>query len=186
MLIQTIAALSAAEIPDAMPVLHERCARFATAEFLRETNVYRVTLQLTVVPDNYYTLDIPWGTSAVGIRRVAIDGNHVVFTEGVPWPTVNAGRVYIPEGFEGDLELEISLTIAPLDGDMDYEIVEPWLETLTSGALARLYALPQYGWFDAKLADYHRQLYRTGIDRARSHATGRNSGRVMRVRYGGL
>jgi hypothetical protein len=62
-------------------------------------------------------------------------------------------------------------------------------DTLVSGALARLYAIPKKPWSSAPLTDYHERLYRQGLRRAGIRSRKGNvkaPSTVRAVSYGGL
>lgn len=62
-------------------------------------------------------------------------------------------------------------------------------DALVSGALSRLYAMPQKPWSSASLTDHHEKLYREGLRRAgiRSRKGNTKAPSVVRaVSYGGL
>ncbi len=185
-IITAIQQMSMAELPDALETLHQRYGRYALNEFLRESELYRTTVKVTLDGRDSYTLALPYGTSPLHIKTVYLDDRRLSLTGDPARVRLSGGQLLVDPEMNGVLSVELSLSVSPLDGDVDEEVLDTWLEPLVAGTLARLYAMKQYHWCDMSAAVYHRAVFDAGVQRARVEAKGLKSGRPMVVAYGGL
>ena len=184
--IAAIQQMSQAELPDALETLHQRYGRYALNEFLRESELYRTTVKVTLDGRDSYTLALPYGTSPIHIKTVYLDDRRLALTGDPARVRLSGGHLLVDPEMKGVLSVELSLSVSPLDGDVDLEVLDAWLEPLVAGTLARLYAMKQYHWCDMSTAVAHRLVFDAGVQRARVEANGLKSGRPMVVAYGGL
>ena len=184
--IAAIQQMSQAELPDALETLHQRYGRYALNEFLRESELYRTTVKVTLDGRDSYTLALPYGTSPLHIKTVYLDDRRLALTGDPARVRLSGGQLLVDPEMKGVLSVELSLSVSPLDGDVDLEVLDAWLEPLVAGTLARLYAMKQYHWCDMTTAVAHRLVFDAGVQRARVEANGLKSGRPMVVAYGGL
>ena len=184
--IAAIQQMSQAELPDALETLHQRYGRYALNEFLRESELYRTTVKVTLDGRDSYTLALPYGTSPIHIKTVYLDDRRLALTGDPARVRLSGGQLLVDPEMKGVLSVELSLSVSPLDGDVDLEVLDAWLEPLVAGTLARLYAMKQYHWCDMSTAVAHRLVFDAGVQRARVEANGLKSGRPMVVAYGGL
>lgn len=184
--IAAIQQMSQAELPDALETLHQRYGRYALNEFLRESELYRTTVKVTLDGRDSYTLALPYGTSPIHIKTVYLDDRRLALTGDPARVRLSGGQLLVDPEMKGVLSVELSLNVSPLDGDVDFEVLDAWLEPLVAGTLARLYAMKQYHWCDMTTAVAHRLVFDAGVQRARVEANGLKSGRPMVVAYGGL
>ena len=184
--IAAIQQMSQAELPDALETLHQRYGRYALNEFLRESELYRTTVKVTLDGRDSYTLALPYGTSPIHIKTVYLDDRRLALTGDPARVRLSGGQLLVDPEMNGVLSVELSLSVSPLDGDVDLEVLDAWLEPLVAGTLARLYAMKQYHWCDMSTAVAHRLVFDAGVQRARVEAKGLKSGRPMVVAYGGL
>lgn len=184
--IAAIQQMSQAELPDALETLHQRYGRYALNEFLRESELYRTTVKVTLDGRDSYTLALPYGTSPLHIKTVYLDDRRLALTGDPARVRLSGGQLLVDPEMKGVLSVELSLSVSPLDGDVDLEVLDAWLEPLVAGTLARLYAMKQYHWCDMTTAVAHRLVFDAGVQRARVEAKGLKSGRPMVVAYGGL
>ena len=184
--IAAIQQMSQAELPDALETLHQRYGRYALNEFLRESELYRTTVKVTLDGRDSYTLALPYGTSPLHIKSVYLDDRRLALTGDPARVRLSGGQLLVDPEMKGVLSVELSLSVSPLDGDVDLEVLDAWLEPLVAGTLARLYAMKQYHWCDMSTAVAHRLVFDAGVQRARVEAKGLKSGRPMVVAYGGL
>ena len=185
-IVAAIQQMSMAELPDALETLHQRYARYALSEFLRETEVFRTTVTLALDGRANYVLSLPYGTSPLHIKTVYLDDRRLSLTGDPARVRLSGGQLLVDPEMKGVLSVELSLSVSPLDGDVDFEVLDAWLEPLVAGTLARLYAMKQYHWCDMSTAVAHRLVFDAGVQRARVEANGLKSGRPMVVAYGGL
>ena len=178
--------MAQAELPEALETLHQRYGRYALNEFLRESEVYRTTVRVTLDGRDSYTLALPYGTSPIHIKTVYLDDRRLALTGDPARVRLSGGQLLVDPEMKGVLSVELSLSVSPLDGDVDFEVLDAWLEPLVAGTLARLYAMKQYHWCDMTTAVAHRLVFDAGVQRARVEAKGLKSGRPMVVAYGGL
>ena len=184
--IAAIQQMSQAELPDALETLHQRYGRYALNEFLRESELYRTTVKVTLDGRDSYTLALPYGTSPLHIKSVYLDDRRLALTGDPARVRLSGGQLLVDPEMKGVLSVELSLNVSPLDGDVELEELDAWLEPLVAGTLARLYAMKQYHWCDMTAAVAHRLVFDAGVQRARVEAKGLKSGRPMVVAYGGL
>ena len=184
--IAAIQQMSQAELPDALETLHQRYGRYALNEFLRESELYRTTVKVTLDGRDSYTLALPYGTSPLHIKSVYLDDRRLALTGDPARVRLSGGQLLVDPEMKGVLSVELSLNVSPLDGDVELEELDAWLEPLVAGTLARLYAMKQYHWCDMTTAVAHRLVFDAGVQRARVEAKGLKSGRPMVVAYGGL
>ena len=184
--IAAIQQMSQAELPDALETLHQRYGRYALNEFLRESELYRTTVKVTLDGRDSYTLALPYGTSPLHIKTVYLDDRRLALTGDPARVRLSGGQLLVDPEMKGVLSVELSLSVSPLDGDVDFEVLDAWLEPLVAGTLARLYAMKQYHWCDMTTAVAHRLVFDAGVQRARVEAKGLKSGRPMVVAYGGI
>lgn len=98
----------------------------------------------------------------------------------------------VPAPFEAQNNVvSLRAVLAPSTEACDIPAVEfdRHRDTIVSGALVRLYAIPKKPWSSASLTDHHEKLYREGLRRAgiRSHKGNTKAPTVARaVSYGGL
>ena len=184
--IAAIQQMSQAELPDALETLHQRYGRYALNEFLRESELYRTTVKVTLDGHDSYTLALPYGTSPIHIKTVYLDDRRLALTGDPARVRLSGGQLLVDPEMKGVLSVELSLNVSPLDGDVELEELDAWLEPLVAGTLARLYAMKQYHWCDMTAAVAHRLVFDAGVQRARVEAKGLKSGRPMVVAYGGI
>lgn len=184
--IAAIQQMSQAELPDALETLHQRYGRYALNEFLRESELYRTTVKVTLDGRDRYTLALPYGTSPLHIKSVYLDDRRLALIGDPAKVRLDGQTLRVSEELKGTLTVELSLNVSPLDGDVELEELDAWLEPLVAGTLARLYAMKQYHWSDMTTAVAHRLVFDAGVQRARVEAKGLKSGRPMVVAYGGL
>lgn len=185
-IITAIQHMSQAELPDALETLHQRYGRYALNEFLRESEVYRTRVVQVLDGRTAYTLSLPYGASALHIKSVYLDDRRLPLTGDPARVRLSGGQLLVDPEMKGVLSVELSLSVSPLDGDVDLEVLDAWLEPLVAGTLARLYAMKQYHWCDMTTAVALRLVFDAGVQRARVEANGLKSGRPMVVAYGGL
>lgn len=185
-IITAMVTMSQAELPDALETLHLRCGRYALNEFLREAEVYRTSVVLVLDGRAAYTLSLPYGASALHIKSVHLDDRRLPLTGDPAKVRLEGKTLRVEPTLTGTLQVTLSLNVSPLDGDVELEAVENWLEPLVAGTLARLFAMSQYHWADINIAALHRGVFDAGVLAARSEAKQLRSGRPMVVAYGGL
>lgn len=178
--------MSQAELPEALETLHLRYGRYALNEFLREAEVYRTSVVLVLDGRAAYTLSLPYGASALHIKSVHLDDRRLPLTGDPAKVRLDGQMLRVSEELKGTLTVELSLNVSPLDGDVELEDLDPWLEPLVAGTLSRLYAMKMYAWADLKAAVYHRSVFDDGVRAARVEAKGLKAGRPMVVAYGGI
>lgn len=179
--------IAQAELPEALETLHQRYGRYALNEFLRESEVYRTTVRVTLDGRSTgYAVSLPYGASPLHIKSVFLDDRRLALTGDPARVRLSGGQLLVDPEMKGVLSVELSLSVSPLDGDVDFEVLDAWLEPLVAGTLARLYAMKQYHWCDMTTAAAHRLVFDAGVQRARVEAKGLKSGRPMVVAYGGL
>lgn len=184
--IAAIQQMSQAELPDALETLHQRYGRYALNEFLRESELYRTTVKVTLDGRDSYTLALPYGTSPIHIKTVYLDDRRLALTGDPARVRLSGGQLLVDPEMKGVLSVELSLNVSPLDGDVELEELDAWLEPLVAGTLARLYAMKQYHWCDMSTAVAHRLVFDAGVQAARVEAKGLKAGRPMVVAYGGI
>ena len=184
--IAAIQQMSQAELPDALETLHQRYGRYALNEFLRESELYRTTVKVTLDGRDSYTLALPYGTSPLHIKTVYLDDRRLDLTGTPALVRLAGGQLLVDPELNGVLSVELSLSVSPLDGDVELEELESWLEPLVAGALSRLYAMKQYHWCDMNAAMFQRSVFDDGVVKARVEGKKLKSGRPMVVAYGGL
>lgn len=184
--IAAIQQMSQAELPDALETLHQRYGRYALNEFLRESELYRTTVKVTLDGRDSYTLALPYGTSPLHIKTVYLDDRRLALTGDPARVRLDGQTLRVSEELKGTLTVELSLSVSPLDGDVDLEVLDAWLEPLVAGTLARLYAMKQYHWCDMTTAVAQRLVFDAGVQAARVEAKGLKAGRPMVVAYGGI
>lgn len=178
--------MSQVELPDALENLHLRYGRYALNEFLREAEVYRTTVTLLLDGRDAYSLSLPYDTSPLHLKAVYLDDRRLALT-GDPAKVRLDGRLLrVTPDLKGTLSVELSLNVSPLDGDVELEDLDAWLEPLVAGTLSRLYAMKMYAWADLNAAVYHRSVFDDGVRAARVEAKGLKAGRPMVVAYGGI
>ena len=186
-IITAIQHMSQAELPDALEILHQRYGRYALNEFLRESEVYRTTVRVTLDGRSTgYAVSLPYGASPLHIKSVFLDDRRLDLTGTPARVRLAGGQLMVDPTLQGVLAVELSLIVSPLDGDVDEEVLDTWLEPLVAGTLARLYAMKQYHWADMSTAVYHRAVFDAGVTRALVEGKQLKSGRPMVVAYGGL
>ena len=185
-IITAIQHMSQAELPDALETLHQRYGRYALNEFLRETEVYRTRVVQVLDGRTAYTLSLPYGASALHIKSVYLDDRRLPLTGDPAKVRLDVQTLRVSEELKGTLTVELSLNVSPLDGDVELEELDAWLEPLVAGTLSRLYAMKMYNWADLNAAVYHRSVFDAGVQAARVEAKGLKAGRPMVVAYAGL
>lgn len=178
--------MSQAELPEALETLHLRYGRYALNEFLREAEVYRTRVVQVLDGRTAYTLPLPYGASALHIKSVYLDDRRLPLTGDPAKVRLDGQTLRVSEELKGTLTVELSLNVSPLDGDVELEELDAWLEPLVAGTLSRLYAMKMYDWADLNAAVYHRSVFDAGVHAARVEAKGLKAGRPMVVAYGGL
>lgn len=179
--------MAQAELPEALETLHQRYGRYALNEFLRESEVYRTTVKVTLDGRSTgYAVSLPYGASPLHIKTVFLDDHRLTLSGDPAKVRLEGGKLKADPTLTGVLSVELSLNVSPLDGDVDLEELDAWLEPLVAGTLARLYAMKQYHWADLTAAVYHRSVFDAGVQAARVEAKGLRAGRPMVVAYGGL
>jgi hypothetical protein len=184
--IAAIQQMSQAELPDALDVLHQRYGRYALNEFLRETEAYRTTVKITLDGRDSYTLSLPYGTSPLHIKSVFRDDHRLTLSGDPAKVRLDGRKLLVDPTLTGVLAVELSLNVSPLDGDVDFEVLESWLEALVAGTLSRLYSMKMYHWADMNAAAMHRAVFDNGVISARQEAKRLMSNRPMVVAYGGI
>lgn len=178
--------MSQAELPEALETLHLRYGRYALNEFLREAEVYRTRVVQVLDGRTAYTLSLPYGASALHIKSVYLDDRRLALTGDPARVRLSGGQLLVDPEMKGVLSVELSLNVSPLDGDVELEELDAWLEPLVAGTLSRLYAMKMYDWADLNAAVYHRSVFDAGVQAARVEAKGLKAGRPMVVAYGGI
>lgn len=178
--------MSQAELPEALETLHLRYGRYALNEFLREADVYRTTVTLLLDGRETYTPALPYDTQPLHIKAVYLDDRRLSLTGDPSRVRLDGRTLRVNPELKGTLTVELSLNVSPLDGDVDLEILDAWLEPLVAGTLARLYSMKMYAWADLTAAVYHRSVFDAGVQAARVEAKGLKAGRPMVVAYGGI
>ncbi|MBM7454466.1 hypothetical protein HNR62_000295 [Oceanisphaera litoralis] len=178
-----VAGLTLPWVPDALETLHETQSRLALSEFLRQSLVLRRRLVLPVSDADQVTLGlVVQGLSPVRLLYVTLDG-HPQDLSGM---ALEGDTLLLHGVTSGELVVEVAVTTSPTKGDVAEAELEPWLEPLMHGTLARLFALQPYEWYDPNQASFHRSAFYAGIEQARADDLRQAKRRPRRVRYAGL
>lgn len=174
------------EIPEAIEPLHLRYARFALNEFLRVTEIYRKQYSMVLDGSGKAALPLPDGLAVVALKKVEVDGKKIQLSSNKPLVTYSGSELTIDLALTGVLSVEVALTTSPLDGDIEADDLEQWVEVLSAGTLTRLYTMGSYPWANAQMAAYSRSVFNEGIERARVAAKRLKDTRLSVVAYGGI
>ena len=182
-----IAQLTQVEVPDAIEPLHLRYARFALNEFLRATELCRRQYSLRLGSNNgAVLLPIAQGLTCIALKRVEFEGKALRTTGANKNVWLEGGSLFTDPPLDGVLSVDIVVSNNPLDGDMDVEELEQWVEVLCAGTLTRLYAMGSYPWANAQMAAYNRAVFDEGIEKARIAGKKLRDAPLSVVAYGGI
>lgn len=163
--------------------------RQAIITFCAQTKYWRVTLApfYTLADQPEYTLEYPVDTKIVAVETIRFGEQQAVLTpttEEEMDACVNSWRNWtgtpgrymqtMTDSFRFDripvvgslVNVLVSLKPTQDAQQVDERVYEEWKDAITSGALARLFAMPNQEWTDVNIAGYHMAIYQQGIDEA--------------------
>lgn len=188
----------AGQAPTATDPMIDRCVLDACIEFCDRTLVVKrmLTPISTVADVAGYALAAPAGESVAHVMRLWADGAELVpldedglagpqgFVASVPGVTSDRAGMprYFNETDPGSISLyprpdavytlNVRAALRPLRTatSVDSQLFEDWVEAITSGALARLFAVPG-DLLNPVLAKYHAGNFQQFVDRAQLQAS---------------
>lgn len=92
-------------------------------------------------------------------------------------------QIILDEAREATATAVVTAILAPAFGCSTVpEVVEPWLEAIENGAIARLAAMPGFEWSSAETHNYRQGLFQKQTDDATAAVLRKGRNQIFRVR----
>ncbi len=178
--------ISAREAPN---ITLERLVRESAREFFRKSRTWRLNFVGSVTATNAaYDLNLPTDTLAYAILYAKLRTANVKLTylrdadnayeypddlitpktpEYIKLLDDNTFQIYPPPQKDDVIEMKVVLCTTRVAAEVDDEIYEEFEDPIISGALARLFEMPNETWSDLKLAKWHKAKFESETEQAR-------------------